>query len=678
MKTRQSRVFCCDFETTVFPGQISTEVWAAACVEMFTDDVKIYHSIEEQFNYFRSLKSNIIAYYHNLKFDGAFWLSYLMVDLEYEQAAVKRSTGAADFQPEDEADDFAFIEPWNMKAKTFQYSVGDLGQWYKILVKLDKDHYLEIRDSLKLLPFSIASIGKAFKTEHQKLEMEYTGFRYAGCEITADERKYIANDVLVLKEAMEVMYTQGNRKITIGSCCLTEWQKTMTKSQYQEYFPNLYQYRINKEIFGSDTIGAYIRKAYRGGWCYVVRGKEKKIYHNGTTADVNSLYPSMMHSESGNFYPIGVPVFWRGDAIPNEALAPDRYYFVRIRTRFYLKKGKLPFIQLKGNLMYQANKCLETSDIEDERITKTGKRKIERYKFYEDFDGSTKPAAVEMTLTCTDFRLILEHYDLKEMEILDGCHFATATGFFDEYINKYRKMKEENTGALRTLAKLYLNSLYGKTAASPDNNFKVAYVKEDKSIGFYSVKASREIKDAKIPPQTKEPGYIPVGAAITSYARNFTIRAAQANYYGPDKPGFIYADTDSIHCDLLPDQIKGIKVDPVKFCHWKLESCWDTGYFARQKTYMEHVVAEDMKPLPEDKQYYSVKCAGMPERCKDLFLLSMGEKTEVKDITFEELKFAVKDRDIENFDVGLVVPGKLLPKRIRGGILLIDSLYEMR
>ena len=105
MKTRQSRVFCCDFETTVFPGQISTEVWAAACVEMFTDDVKIYHSIEEQFNYFRSLKSNIIAYYHNLKFDGAFWLSYLMVDLEYEQAAVKRSTGAADFHPEDEADD---------------------------------------------------------------------------------------------------------------------------------------------------------------------------------------------------------------------------------------------------------------------------------------------------------------------------------------------------------------------------------------------------------------------------------------------------------------------------------------------------------------------------------------------------------------------------------------------
>lgn len=678
MKTRKSRIFCCDFETTVFPGQISTEVWAAACVEMFNDEVKIFHSIGEQFDYFRSLKSNIIAYYHNLKFDGSFWLSYLMVELGYEQAAVKRTTGTNDFQLSDQADDFAFLEPWKMKSKTFQYSVGDLGQWYKILIKFDKDHYLEIRDSLKLLPFSIASIGKAFKTEHQKLEMEYSGFRYAGCEITKEEQEYIANDVLVLKEAMEVMYTQGNRKITIGSCCLTEWQKTMSKSQYQEYFPNLYQYKINKEIFGSDTIGSYIRKAYRGGWCYVAKGKEKKIYRNGTTADVNSLYPSMMHSESGNFYPIGVPVFWRGDAIPNEALAPDKYYFVRIKTRFYIKKGKLPFIQLKGNLMYQQNLCLESSDIIDEVKTKKGKTRIERYKFYEDFDGSTQPARVEMTVTCTDFRLILEHYDLKEMEILDGCYFKTATGFFDEYLNKYRKMKEENTGALRTLAKLYQNSLYGKMAASPDNDFKVAYVKEDKSIGFYAVHASAKLENAVIPPTEKEPGYIPVGAAITSYARNFTIRAAQANYYGPNKPGFIYADTDSIHCDLAPNQLKGIKIDSKKYSHWKVESCWDIGYFVRQKTYLEHVIAEDIEPISEEKQYFTVKCAGMPDRCKDLFLLSMGEKTNLKELTFEELKFAVKDRDIRNFDVGLVVPGKLLPKRIRGGILLVDTLYEMR
>ena len=46
------RTFICDFETTVYSGQTSTEVWAAACVEVGTEDVKIFHSIEEQYNYF--------------------------------------------------------------------------------------------------------------------------------------------------------------------------------------------------------------------------------------------------------------------------------------------------------------------------------------------------------------------------------------------------------------------------------------------------------------------------------------------------------------------------------------------------------------------------------------------------------------------------------------------------
>lgn len=49
----KDRVYVADFETTVFAGQTSTEVWAAASVELFTEDVTIHHSIAEQFNYFR-------------------------------------------------------------------------------------------------------------------------------------------------------------------------------------------------------------------------------------------------------------------------------------------------------------------------------------------------------------------------------------------------------------------------------------------------------------------------------------------------------------------------------------------------------------------------------------------------------------------------------------------------
>ena len=660
MRTRVSRYFACDFETTVYKGQVNTEVWASASVELFTEDVHIFHSIGEQFEYFKSLNTNIIAYYHNLKFDGAFWLSYLLVDLGYKQAAVKKSDGTDNFSLDDDANDFTFIPQADMPAHTFIYSISNLGQWYRIIIKISENHFLEIRDSLKLLPFSVDRIGKSFKTKHQKLNMEYDGFRYAGCEITSEEKQYIANDVLVIKEALEIMYQQGHKKLTIGSCCLAEFKTTISATSYSEWFPNLYDYPLNKEVFGADSVGQYVRRSYHGGWCYLARGKEKRIYHNGTTADVNSLYPSMMHSESGNAFPVGLPKFWRGNIIPSEALQFDSYYFIRIRTRFYLKYGMLPFVQIKNDLKYKATEALETSDYYDYKEKKY-------YPQYIGIDGKVHDAVVTMTMTCTDFQLLREHYDLCDFEILDGCYFKTMIGIFDAYIDKYKKIKLEAKGAVRELAKLFLNNLYGKFASSPDSSFKVAYVKPDKSIGFRTVNENE-----------KEPGYIPIGSAITSYARNFTIRAAQKNYHGPNKRGFIYADTDSIHCDLLPEEIQGIKVDARNFCCWKLESCWDIGYFVRQKTYIEHITHEDCEPLEESSYYYSIKCAGMPQKCKNLFLLSMGEYAPLSDPSFDDLKFATQERGIEDFNVGLAIPGKLLPKRIRGGILLVDTMYEMR
>ena len=88
---RKTRTFMCDFETTVYDNQESTEVWASALVELYTENVIILHSIEETYEYFKSLDYNITMYYHNLKFDGAFWLSYLLVDLGFKQALVHNS-----------------------------------------------------------------------------------------------------------------------------------------------------------------------------------------------------------------------------------------------------------------------------------------------------------------------------------------------------------------------------------------------------------------------------------------------------------------------------------------------------------------------------------------------------------------------------------------------------------
>ena len=649
MKIKKFRTFVGDFETTVYEGQKHTEVWASAIVELYSEDVKIFKSIDETFEYLSVMKDNVIVYYHNLKFDGSFWLSYLLVDRNFKQAYNKTGERINDVEWQQEKE---------MKNNTFKYSISDKGQFYTIIIKVN-NKFIEIRDSLKLLPFSVKKIGKSFETKHKKLDMEYTGFRYSGCEITLEEQEYIKNDVLVVKEALEIMYNEGHNKLTIGSCCLEEYKKLIGKDDYTMYFPNLTEIELDKDTYGSFNAEEYIRKSYRGGWCYVVKGKENKIYENGVTADVNSLYPSVMSSESGNRYPVGKPYFWKGNYIDDEALKPNRYFFIRIKTRFYIKKNKLPFIQVKGNLLYNGREMLETSDIYDAETDTYCKEIL-------DFNGNLVSTRVELTLTMTDYYLLKEHYDLVDFEILDGVWFYTEIGIFDRYIEKYKKIKTVSTGAKRELAKLFLNNLYGKMATSTDSSFKVAYVKEDKSIGFLPVLAN-----------DKKPVYIPIGSAITSYARNFTIRTAQKNYYGVDKRGFIYADTDSIHCDLDASELKDVPVHDSAFCHWKLEALWDKGIFVRAKTYIEHVTHENLKPV---EPYNNIKCAGMPQKCKDLLNLSLEGYTEeeyeaLKDI---EKKFVKTKRTFKDFKRGLIVPSKLRPKRINGGIILCDTTYEMR
>lgn len=636
----------CDFETTVYTGQEYTEVWAAACSEIFGgDSVLIFHSIAEQYEYFKRQDCNIIAYYHNLKFDGAFWLSYLITTLNYEQAYYKDKEGKFT----------DFCKDKDMPNKSFKYRISDKGMWYSITIKIN-NRTIELRDSLKLLPFSVKEIGLAFKTAHQKLDMEYEGYRYAGCNITEEERKYIANDVLVVKEALEIMFKQGHNRLTIGSCCLSEYKKIITKESYDTLYPNLYEFYIDPDKHKYDNCGEWIRKSYRGGWCYLAEEKANRIYTNGITADVNSLYPSVMSGESGNPYPIGFPTFWEGE-IPEEA--KDKYFFVRLRTSFRIKKGYLPFIQVKNSPFYKPNECLKTSDFYD--------YDNHRYNHFKELaDGTIVPITVELTLTMTDYYLLLEHYDLRHTEILDGCYFDTRVGLFDEYIDKYRKIKQESKGAMRTLAKLFLNNLYGKMATSPDADCKLALEGEDGAIHYVNLEAGK-----------KAPGYIAIGSAITSYARNFTIRTAQKNYHGAGR-GFIYADTDSIHCDLKPEELVDVPVHPTKFLHWKLESSWDVAIFARQKTYIEHIIAEDLEPI--DTPYYSIKCAGMPDHCKHLLDLSMTQRQPDEDdkLTEEELEWIATKRELKDFKVGLVVPGKLMPKKIKGGIVLTETTFEMR
>ena len=647
--TDQIKTLVGDFETTVYEGQTSTEVWASALVELHTEDVVIHTSILDTFNYLVSLREDLIVYYHNLKFDGTFWLNFLSKKKDYWEAYIGIEQ--------------KFLEDEQMPNKSYSYLISDRGMWYLIKIKTEHGYLIEFRDSLKLLPFSVRKIGKDFKTKHQKTEIEYTGFRQENGRLSDEEKEYIANDVLVIKEALEITFSQGHNKLTIGSCCMAEFKQTMSYWDFQNLFPDLYEQELdnNEHNYGASSIGEYIHKSYKGGWCYLVKGKENREYSNGLTADVNSLYPSMMSGQSGNVYPTGLPRFWIGEP-PVYIFQKCFYFFIRIKTRFRIKAGYLPFIQVKSNPLYKPTECLETSDVKD----KYGNY----HEDYIDIYGNRQPAKVELTLTCIDYKLFIEHYYLYETEWLDGCYFNArpAGEIFDEYIEKWKEIKMSSVGAMRTIAKLFLNNLYGKMATWINTSFKHAYIKEDGSLGF-------EI----IGQYDGKPGYIPIGSAITSYARNFTIRAAQKNFHGVDAPGFIYADTDSIHCDLKPEELVGVPVHNTEFCHWKLESYWDKAIFVRQKTYIEHITHKDGESV--ERPYYNIKCAGMNDKCKYQLNKSLTQepidKYDKTHFNKEQIEFMRTPRTLKDFKVGLEIWGKLAPKQINGGTLLVETSYKM-
>lgn len=236
---------------------------------------------------------------------------------------------------------------------------------------------------------------------------------------------------------------------------------------------------------------------------------------------------------------------------------------------------------------------------------------------------------VLLTLTSVDLKLFFEHYNVYNLEFHGGWKFKSSTEIFKPFIDKWMAIKIEasRTGnlGLRSLAKLMLNNLYGKFALNPKVTSKIPYLDSEKDIVRYHL----------ADPTDREPIYIPVATFITAHARYYTISSAQKVY---DR--FCYADTDSLH--LIGTDLPNLDIDDDKLGAWKLEKTFTRAKFVRQKTYIEEVNGK-----------LEITCAGMPSTCYD-------------QVTWD------------NFEKGSVYGGKLMPKHVPGGIVLVEKEFTIR
>lgn len=480
----------------------------------------------------------------------------------------------------------------------FSTLISKQGMFYSIKVHWFNGRECEFRDSMKKLPMSVAAIAKSFDLKETKGEIDYTAERPVGWEITDDEREYIETDVKIVAEALAVQMEEGMRKLTVGSDSLAEFKRLMGAKQFQRLFPVL-----------PNTIDEEIRAAYRGGFTYADSRFKGRVVGPGRVFDVNSLYPAVMYE---NALPWGTPEYFSGD--PSD-VNPDTLFITSITFTGKIKPGHIPCIQVKGS-----NRFIETE--------------------YQEVINEP------VTLSCTNVDLALweEHYDLEILSFNGGWKFHSVRGVFRKYIDKWMQVKENSKGGLRAIAKLHLNSLYGKFATNPDVTPKIPVMGDDNRVHLVTGET-----------EERNPVYTAMGVFITAYARNLTIRAAQEHY-----DDFLYADTDSLHLlgTGIPDTLN---VHPSQLGAWKHEYDFQQGIFTRAKCYTERVILPRRQVTRRHVEWGSIE----PQTRWETHIA--GLPTQLADVV----------RFTHHLN-GAKIDGKLVPKIVPGGVVLTSTSFLLK
>ena len=588
-----------DFETTTVESDCRVWAWALSYVGESTPTQ--YGNDIDSFLLYIAEHGKCMYWFHNLGFDGKF-ITDRLLKIGY------------DWVPE------------NPAAGEFTTLMSGKGKFYQMKICFYSGLTIEIRDSLKVFPMSVRKVAQAFNLPEGKGELDYETYREPGHVLTAEEKDYIRRDVEIVAKALEIFAKQGLDKMTIGANAFNFYKKQMGKKRYEHWFPQI-TVQEDEEI----------RASYRGGFTYVEPRYADVDVYGGISVDYNSMYPSMLISKR---YPVGTPRLFYGEYrqpferagldVPDERPNGDgtgdgndsalvlgvpywdyatEVYIQRLTCAFKLKPDGIPMIQLRNSGFY--------GDHEYVRET-------------------VEP--VTLSLTCIDLQLLFENYDVDVYEWLGGYAFKTEEGaeLFGDYVDYWGGIKRTSKGAMRTLAKLMLNNIYGKFATNPDVTGKQPVLGDD-GVVRWELGA----------PETRDPVYIPVGTFCTAYARKTLIHAIHEN-----RDRFIYCDTDSMHLAGLEDP-KGIKLHDTDLCAWKVEGSFTHARHIRAKCYIWDLNGE-----------IGVTCAGMPDNIKQI-------------CTFDNFHIGLTNLDPVTGEI-IEGTGKLAPVAVPGGIVLKPRVYRLR
>lgn len=290
----------CDFETT-FDG-VKARVWLADICDMVTLEHTTVTTIQAwldavlEFGYEQ-------LYFHNLKYDGAYILDYLLNN-KYQWVDNKKE----------------------MQDNNVTGLISDVGAWYYLILQVNGKK-IKIYDSLKKIPLSVANMAKSYGLEMRKGEIDYNLPRGIEYEPTEDEISYIRNDTEIVAKCLRLKFDQGLCKMTVAADAIYSYRKSVN-------FETLF---VTKYWATHPTVDAFCRKAYFGGISWVNPLIEGEEVHNIAVYDYNSMYPSVMLKYP---YPVYYPARFKGT--PHEGYP---LYIARCSVEVELLPGCLPTLR---------------------------------------------------------------------------------------------------------------------------------------------------------------------------------------------------------------------------------------------------------------------------------------------------------------------------------------------
>lgn len=375
----------------------------------------------------------------------------------------------------------------------------------------------EFRDSYFILPSSLKRLTIDFDVEHKKLDFD----DYNNPKVTEKMKEYLKHDNIglyeVLEKQFEIIRSRNLSKIPISTASLSLLDyKTNEKDNY----------KMIKNIDDPD-----LRSGYMGGRCEIFKTYFKSENITLKCYDVNSLYPAVMRA---NKFPIGE---YYVSEFPKE-----KEYIAKI-SWFCPKDITIPLLAVRED-----NKLMF--------VTGFGKGIYSRPEIEK---------AKELGYTI-NYEYV---YNFKESAFI-----------FTNFIDYWFDIKTNSAGAKKYIAKLMLNSLYGKFGQkrltqqyiiNPDKAWKRKNFDSYDFLDYGDLEIFRKDKKAN-----HKWVNLPIIIYITSLAR-----LRLYNYF--EKAGFDkiwYCDTDSIFTTT----------DLSNYCsqelgYIKLEQEYKECYFIQPKVY---------------------------------------------------------------------------------------------